>query len=125
MTLDALQQIARYLAGVPDEKRDLVCRFHPAVSCCHDKRNELTVAGCPYEEKFAKTMDMLADSRVSLYPIDAVGLQSDSLFDAASATSSSSIGIRERAPLLQTSPRACVGSFSGIECGSSHLPPER
>jgi len=35
---------------------------------------------------------MLADARVSLYPIDAVGLQSDSLFDAAGATTTSSIG---------------------------------
>jgi len=93
MTLDALQQIARYLAGVPGRK--IVIWFVGSIPQClaaMTSENELTVAGCPYEEKFAKTMDMLADSRVSLYPIDAVGLQSDSLFDAASATSSSSIG---------------------------------
>jgi VWFA-related protein len=93
MTLDALQQIARYLAGVPGRKN--VIWFVGSIPNClaaMTSENELTVAGCPYEEKFAKTMDMLADSRVSLYPIDAVGLQSDSLFDAASATTSSSIG---------------------------------
>ena len=93
MTLDALQQIARYLAGVPGRKN--VIWFVGSIPNClaaMTSENDLTVAGCPYEEKFAKTMDMLADSRVSLYPIDAVGLASDSLFDAAGATATSGIG---------------------------------
>ena len=93
MTLEALQQIARYLAGVPGRKN--VIWFVGSIPQClaaMTSENELTAGGCPYDEKFAKTVDMLADARVSLYPIDAVGLQSDSLFDAAGATTTSSIG---------------------------------
>jgi VWFA-related protein len=93
MTLDALQQIARYLAGVPGRKN--LIWFVGAIPQClaaMTSENELTVAGCPYEEKYAKTMDMLADARVSVYPIDAGGLPADSLYDAAGPPTSADFG---------------------------------
>jgi VWFA-related protein len=93
MTLDALQQIARYLAGVPGRKN--LIWFVGAIPQClaaMTSENELTVAGCPYEEKFAKTMDMLADARVSVYPIDASGVPTDSLYNADAPPATADLG---------------------------------
>jgi VWFA-related protein len=93
MTLDAMQQIARYLAGVPGRKNLLW--FVGAIPQClaaMTSESELTSGGCPYEEKYAKTMDMLADARVSLYPIDAGGVKPDSLYDSNSPPTTASIG---------------------------------
>jgi VWFA-related protein len=93
LTLDALQQIARYLAGVPGRK-NLIWFVGSIPQCLAaiTSENELTAGGCPYEEKYAKTMDMLADARVSLYPIDAGGVKVDSLYDADSPPTTSTIG---------------------------------
>ena len=94
MTLDALQQIARYLSGVPGRKN--LIWFVGSIPQClaaMTSESELTVGGCPYEEKYAKTMDMLADARVAVYPIDAGGLQSDSLYNVAGPSASTSVGV--------------------------------
>lgn len=94
MTLDALQQIARYLSGVPGRKN--VIWFVGSIPQClapTTSESELTNGGCPYEEKYAKTMDMLADARVSLYPIDATGVPTDSLFDVAGPSSTATLGV--------------------------------
>jgi VWFA-related protein len=94
MTLDALQQIARYLSGVPGRKN--LIWFVGSIPQClapTTSESELTNGGCPYEEKYAKTMDMLADARVSLYPIDATGVPTDSLFDVAGPSTAASLGV--------------------------------
>jgi len=83
MTLDALQQIARYLSGVPGRKN--LIWFVGAIPVCLAAMNsetELTNNGCPYEDKFKKTVNMLADARVSIYPIDAAGLRTDTIYDS-------------------------------------------
>jgi len=93
LTLDALQQIARYLSGVPGRKN--LIWFVGSIPQClaaMSSESELTVGGCPYEDKYAKTIDMLADARVSIYPIDASGLQPDSVYDAAAPPVSASMG---------------------------------
>jgi VWFA-related protein len=93
MTLDALQQMARYLAGVPGRKN--LIWFVGSIPQClaaMSSEAELTAGGCPYEEKYAKTMNMLADARVSLYPIDATGTKVDSLYDTDSPPATASIG---------------------------------
>jgi len=83
MTLDALQQIARYLAGVPGRK-NLIWFVGVFPTCLPAMVNEgaLTNGGCPYEEKFEKTIDMLADARVSIYPVDARGVTTHTLYAA-------------------------------------------
>lgn len=94
MTLDALQQIARYLTGVPGRKN--LIWFVGAIPQClaaMTSESELIAAGCPYEEKYAKTMDMLADARVSVYPIDASGLATDTLVDAEGPPATSQLGV--------------------------------
>jgi VWFA-related protein len=83
MTLDALQQIARYLSGVPGRKNLMwFVGVVPQCLAAMTSETELTNGGCPYEEKYKKTLDMLADARVSLYPIAAGGLATDSLYEA-------------------------------------------
>jgi VWFA-related protein len=94
MTLDSLQQIARYLAGVPGRKN--LIWFVGAIPQClaaMTSESELVAAGCPYEEKYAKTMDMLADARVSVYPIDATGVPTDSLYTADGPPASADLGV--------------------------------
>jgi VWFA-related protein len=94
MTLEAFQQIARYLSGVPGRK-NLIWLVGSVPQCLAPttSENELTTAGCPYEEKYAKTVDMLADARVSIYPIDAGGLQTDTIFDVTGPTASSTLNV--------------------------------
>lgn len=83
MTLDALQQIARYLSGVPGRKNLMwFVGVVPQCLAAMTSETELTDGGCPYEEKYKKTLDMLADARVSLYPIAAGGLAADSIYEA-------------------------------------------
>jgi len=93
MTLEALQQIARYLAGVPGRK-NLIWFVGSIPQCLAGitSESELTSGGCPYEVKYAKTMDMLADARVSVYPIDASSLKPDSLYDADAPPASAMLG---------------------------------
>ena len=83
MTLDSLQMIARYLAGVPGRK-NLIWFVGVFPTCLPAMVNEgaLSNGGCPYQEKFEKTIDMLADARVSIYPVDARGVTTHTLYAA-------------------------------------------
>jgi VWFA-related protein len=83
LTLESLQQIARYLSGVPGRK-NLIWFVGSFPHCLAAMTSEtgLTNGGCPYDEQFKKTVDMLADARVSIYPVDARGLTNHSLYDA-------------------------------------------
>ena len=83
MTLEALQQIARYLAGVPGRKNLIwFLGSYPPCLPATVGTQELTVGGCPYEDMARKTVDLLAASRVSVYPIDARGVTVHSLYTA-------------------------------------------
>lgn len=83
MTLDALQQIARYLGGVPGRKNLIwFVGVFPTCLPAMTSETELTDGGCPYQEQFKKTVDMLADARVSIYPVDARGLTNHTLYSA-------------------------------------------
>jgi VWFA-related protein len=83
LTLNALQQIARYLAGVPGRK-NLVWFVGSFPHCLAAITSEtgLTNGGCPYDEVARKTVNMLADARVSIYPVDARGLTPHTLYTA-------------------------------------------
>ena len=76
MTLESLQQIASYLSGIPGRKNLIwfVGSFPHCLVAAMTSGSALTNSGCPYEEKFKKTVDMLAAARVSIYPVDAKGL---------------------------------------------------
>jgi VWFA-related protein len=83
LTLQALQQIARYLSGVPGRK-NLIWFVGSFPHCLAAITSEtgLTNGGCPYDEQAKKTVDMLADARVSIYPVDARGLTNHTLYSA-------------------------------------------
>jgi VWFA-related protein len=85
MTLDSLQQIARYLAGVPGRKNLMwFAGTFPHCLTAMTSETDLTKGGCPYDEKYEKTAAMLANARVSIYPIDARGLTTHTLYTADS-----------------------------------------
>ncbi|MGD0903392.1 MAG: VWA domain-containing protein, partial [Terracidiphilus sp.] len=71
ITLDSLQTIARYLAGVPGRKN--LIWFAGSFPACTPGVATSTL-GCPFQEKYQKTIDMLAAARVSVYPIAAGGI---------------------------------------------------
>jgi VWFA-related protein len=83
LTLEAFQQIARYLTGVPGRK-NLIWFVGSFPHCLAAMTSEtgLTNGGCPYDVQFKKTVDMLAEARVSIYPVDARGLTNHTLYDA-------------------------------------------
>jgi len=70
-TLYAMQALAQYLAGVPGRKN--LIWFAGSFPLCMPGVGTSTI-GCPYQEEYQKTMTMLAGARVSVYPIDAVGV---------------------------------------------------
>jgi VWFA-related protein len=88
LTLEALQQIARYLSGVPGRKNLIwfVGSF-PACIPAMTSESDLTSGGCPYEEQAKKTVVALANARVSIYPVGAGGLMTRSLYSAENAKS--------------------------------------
>lgn len=79
MTLDALQAIAGYLAGVPGRKN--LIWFTSSIPLCVFAKDTLD---CPYHDRIESTMNALTNAQVSLYPIDAGGLLSNSTFDSES-----------------------------------------
>ena len=76
MTMEALQQIARYLAGIPGRK-NLIWFLGSFPDCIATE--------CPYIDEYKKTVDALADARVSVYPIDAKGIKINSMHDVENA----------------------------------------
>jgi VWFA-related protein len=88
LTMQALQQLARYLAGVPGRKNLIwfVGSF-PACIPAMTSETELANGGSPYDDQVKKMVDALAVARVSIYPIDARGLTTKTLYSAENAKS--------------------------------------
>jgi VWFA-related protein len=91
VTLEALQEIARYLAGVPGRKNLIwfsseipilvsACVSGPGNDACTSTSNPKGES--PYYEMSKKTENMLANAQVAIYPIEATGLAPDSINDA-------------------------------------------
>ncbi len=78
VTLDSLQTIARYLSGIPGRKN--LIWFVGSFPLC-------LPPDCPWQEKLEKTVNMLAEARVSVYPIDAGGVSTPGIFSAEGANS--------------------------------------
>jgi len=78
MTLEAMQQIARYLSGVPGRK-NLVWfsgSFPLQFFAAHidPLGNSDTQAIATFDEEVKETVDLLVEARVALYPVDARGV---------------------------------------------------
>ena len=83
ITLDAMQQLARYLANVPGRK-NLVWfsgSFPVNVFPDPDIPDPFTIASS-FQEDERQTADLMAASRMAVYPIAAEGLMPDAVFQA-------------------------------------------
>jgi VWFA-related protein len=83
ITLQALQQLGRYLSSVPGRKNVIWFSgsFPAGILPTSDLVDPFTSADT-FQEDIRKTSDLLTASQVALYPIAAEGLASDSVYEA-------------------------------------------
>jgi VWFA-related protein len=83
ITLEALQQMARYLSGVPGRKNVIWFSgsFPTGIFPDTDLSDPFNIA-TSFQDDIRKTADLLSASQMSLYPIAAEGLASDAIFQA-------------------------------------------
>ncbi|MGC1903511.1 MAG: VWA domain-containing protein [Candidatus Acidiferrum sp.] len=78
-TLQAFQQIARYLSGIPVRKNLIWFSDNFPVSFFPDTRGRVP----KNQEHVQKTSDMLTAAQVAIYPVSALGVLADPTFDAS------------------------------------------
>jgi VWFA-related protein len=82
MTLDAMQQLARYLSAIPGRKN--VIWFSGSFPSWTPPDNSVGFrAESNRMERVRETTKILSDARISIYPVDARGLMVSSVFSAA------------------------------------------
>lgn len=86
ITLEALQQIARYFSAVPGRKNVIWFSGSFPISILPDENlpDQLN-SSHSFQEELQKTADQLADDDIAIYPIAAEGLQADSQYEASGA----------------------------------------
>jgi VWFA-related protein len=92
MTLDAMQQMARYLSGIPGRKN--VIWFSGSFPIAIDPDQSLTdsfAAMRNYADQVRETSELLAASRVAVYPVDARGLMTLPSADASISSASTNL----------------------------------
>ncbi len=85
LTLRNLEQLARLLRSVPGRKNVIWMSGAFPLDILPDDELARLGSASPvrqYADDIRKTTDLLTEARVSLYPVDAHGLQVDSIFDA-------------------------------------------
>jgi VWFA-related protein len=83
-TLDAMNQLARYLATIPGRKNLIWFSGSFPLNVLPDATLNDPFAGVEnFEEEFRDTVSLLARSQVAVYPIDARGLMNSPVFDAS------------------------------------------
>ena len=85
-TLDAMNQLARYLSSIPGRKNLIWFSGSFPISVLPDTTGNLTdpfAVVADYEKEFRDTVSLLARSQVAVYPVDARGLTNAPVFDAA------------------------------------------
>ncbi len=83
ITLQAMQQLARYLTGVPGRKNVIWFSgsFPTAIFSDPDLPDPFNIAAS-FQNEIRKTTDLLSSAQLALYPIAAEGLASDAIFQA-------------------------------------------
>jgi len=79
VTLQAFQQIARYLSGIPIRKNLIWFSDNFPVSFFPDTRGRAP----KNQEHVQKTSDLLTAAQVAIYPVSALGVLADPTFDAS------------------------------------------
>jgi len=87
MTLQALQQLAAYLSGIPGRKNLIWVSGSFPLSILPDS-SQFSPFGAiaDYRDQVEKTTEMLTQSRVAVYPVDGRGLMLPSMFNASTRT---------------------------------------
>ena len=85
-TLDALNQLARYMSNLPGRKNLIWFSGSFPVSILPDPdlQNPFNVVASA-EDEFRETVDLLSRSQVAVYPIDARGLMTEPMLDASNS----------------------------------------
>jgi VWFA-related protein len=85
MTLDAMNELARYLANIPGRKNLIWFSGSFPISILPDPTlNNGFAMMASSEEEFRETTSLLTRARVALYPVDARGLTNSNTFSATS-----------------------------------------
>jgi VWFA-related protein len=85
-TLDAMNQLARYLSSIPGRKNLIWFSGSFPISILPDTTSTLPdpfAVVAEYDKEFRDTVNLLARSQVAVYPIDARGLTNTPIFDAS------------------------------------------
>jgi VWFA-related protein len=85
-TLDAMNQLARYLSSIPGRKNLIWFSGSFPISVLPDTTGNLTdpfAVVADHEQEFRDTVSLLARSQVAVYPVDARGLTIAPAFNAA------------------------------------------
>ena len=124
-TLDAFNQLARYLAGIPGHKNlmwfsesfPLEIQSRSSLSSGQSALNPF--AGNPaWEGKYRETVNLLAGGRIAVFPIDARGLQPSPMLQASYARGQRGMTDAEDHSTMHATamalyiPPPCVTSFS-------------
>jgi len=81
LTLDALQQLARYLSGIPGRKNVIWFSGSFPAGIVPDSDLPDPFSGARnFQDEIRKTTDLLTTAHVALYPVAAEGLASDTAF---------------------------------------------
>jgi len=83
ITLEAMQQLARYLSGVPGRKNVIWFSgsFPTAIFSDPDLPDPFNIAAS-FQDEIRKATDLLSSADLALYPIAAEGLASDAVYQA-------------------------------------------
>lgn len=83
ITLEAMQQLARYLSGVPGRKNLIWFSgsFPNAIFADPDLPDPFNIASS-FQDEIRKTTDLLSSAQLAIYPIAAEGLTSDAVYQA-------------------------------------------
>jgi VWFA-related protein len=87
-TLDAMNQLARYLSSIPGRKNLIWFSGSFPISVLPDTTGNLPdpfAVVADYEKEFRETVNLLARSQVAVYPVDARGLTNAPVFDASTS----------------------------------------
>jgi VWFA-related protein len=87
-TLDAMNQLARYLVGIPGRKNLIWFSGSFPIDILPDGNlNDPFAVMASSEEEFRETTNLLTVSQVAVYPVDARGLMTSPMFNASNSGS--------------------------------------
>jgi VWFA-related protein len=119
ITIDAFQQLARYLGGIPGRKNVawFSSSFPLQIFPDPGQQNSFAVVN-DSQEKVRKTDAMLAAAQVAIYPIAAEGNAPDSHYDVETQAQSSNTGQaaqQQQITSLQTDSQQRIGNHTSMD----------